>query len=180
MRVHVGVLVCALMTATATADGQSAAPRRSNVFSVHPAGWETSPNLALEYERRIAQAVTLGLTTELGVLGREHDGRIQSASIVSRYFLSGDAWRGLSLGASFGSRQAPNFGQYRLYGQPATVPRTTSALMMDYHWLAGSDKRLYFSVGTGVEATWRSREARRQAGVPLARPTARLSLGLAF
>jgi hypothetical protein len=180
MRVRVSLLVCALVTIPGSMAGQSSAPCRNNVFSVHPAGYETSPNLALEYERRIAPSVTLGLTAQLGLLSREHDRRIQAASVEARYFFSGDAWRGLSLGASVGSRQAPNFFSYRQYNQPSTTPRTTTALLVDYHWLVGTQKRLYLGLGTGLEATWRSREARVQAGTPLARPTGRVSIGVAF
>ena len=180
MRVRVSLLACALVAIPSLVAGQSFAPRRNNVFSVHPAGYETSPNLALEYERRVTPSVTLGLTAQLGLLSREHDGRIQAASIEGRYFFSGDAWRGLSLGAAVGSRQAPNFSSYRLYSQPPTAPRTTTALLVDYHWLVGNGRRFYVGLGTGVEATWRSREARAQTGTPLARPTGRLSIGVAF
>jgi hypothetical protein len=181
MRAHFLVLAGALMAAgTATSAQTVAQPRRANVFSIHPSGVETSVGMAFVYERRVSDAVTIGLSSDLGVLGRPHDGSLQSTSIGVRYFFSGDAWRGLSLGASIGSRQAPNYSMYRLYGQPATVPRTTTAALLDYHWLVGPSKRLYLATGAGVEATWRSRQARLDAGVPLARPTARLSLGIAF
>jgi hypothetical protein len=178
MRALLVSLACAFLVAAGSLRAQQ--PRRANVFSVHPAGAETSLGLAFEYERRVGQAVTLGLTTDLGAFSRDRDGLPRSASIGARYFFSGEAWRGLSLGTSLGSRQAPNFSTYRLYGQPATVARTTTAVLLDYHWLLGADSRVYLGTGAGIEATWRSRAARLNAGVPLARPTARVSLGIAF
>ena len=70
MRVCVSLLLYGIITIAGSAGAQSSAPRRSNGFSVHPAAYETSPNLALTYERRIAKAVTLGLTSQLGLLSR--------------------------------------------------------------------------------------------------------------
>ena len=177
MKVFRYVLVAAIasMAAAASASAQSASENRAgmprmNLISSNPIGvlfeWYNA-----EYER------ALNTTTSLGVAATSYDlddVRYSSIDGIARYYPSGRALRGFSIGMSAGFVDVDDKNDGCQFCEDESGTAATIGVRGDYVWILGRDQR--FSVATGIGA---KRLLGRDIGTE-GLPIGRLSIGYAW
>jgi hypothetical protein len=145
--VHVTLLVPLATTGFAqeSTAGQSAA--YNQVISANPFGWILVPWYNGEYERKVTERATIGLSASRLPWG---DGNgVYSLNMALRYYPNGNAFRGFYLG--------PRAGVFWVSQESRTPSRTTSVrtriglgFELGYAWLVGSERHLSVSIGGGA------------------------------
>jgi hypothetical protein len=173
-------LVLAPMAA-ATAQGAAAAPMPKNVISIQPLAAMFTV-LAAEYERRGGSSWTWGL----GVTNWSPDDdagnelTYTSGDLKLRYYPSGNALQGFSLGASVGFTSVKNENATSTPPVEEEVSGGTLGVLLEYQWLLGASKKFAVALGAGAKML-QVDEDEISTGEFLARyPTARVSVGFAF
>ena len=162
-------LVSAAVGAQAPTPAPAPAPR-STVLSVQPFQ-AIAAIFAGEVERAVSPTVTVGL----GATGW-YPGALSytSAELKARYYVDGQPFERLSVGASVGfTRVAEDVGT----GSSTSGP--TAGAMVDYGWLLGKERALYVGIGAGGKVLFVD-VGGFVRNVALRYPTVRMSVGRAF
>ncbi len=146
--VHVTLLVTLATTGFAqeSTAGQSAA--HNQVISANPFGWILVPWYNGEYERKVTERATIGLSGSKLPWGDA--GGVYSLNMALRYYPSGNAFRGFYLGPRVGMFWVSQ--EFRTPSGTTTSVRTRIGLGLElgYAWLIGSERHLSVSIGGGA------------------------------
>lgn len=158
----VAVTLTLLLTVTTTGIAQESTGNQSasyrQVVSANPFGWILLPWYNAEYERRVAERITVALS------GSEIDwgdgGGFYSVNAAFRYYPSGTPFRGFYLGPRIGVFwESPGLDDAELPRYDADAgfgPHLGLGLEMGYAWLLGAERHLSISVGGGATRIFNS------------------------
>ena len=168
--VGAAIAVTATASSAQTVEGSRTGIRRTNLVSANPIGilfeWYNG-----EYERALSSIVSLAGAASAYDLD---DTDYQSVDGIIRYYPSGKALRGFSIGASVGYINLDEdfddcFGCVEEDGSSATL-----GVRADYVWILGRDQR--FAAAAGIGAKRLLSDNLGTEGVPIGR----LSIGYAW
>jgi hypothetical protein len=164
----------------AQASAQQATP--AQYIAINPLG-VIFELYSLEFERRITPTASLGASTTYWASGFDEtdaSGDISYWSIdaKARYYPSARALEGLALGGLFGlttlsGSLTDDTGRETDRGRALSI-----GIVLDYNWLLGAQNRFFIGTGLGAKRLFALDVA--ESDIPLAYPTARLSVGFAF
>ena len=147
----VAVAVTLIATLTTTAIAQEPVVRDSadyrQVLSANPLGLILLPWYNGEYERKVTEGVTLGLSGSRLPWG---DGSgFYSVSTAFRYYPNGTTFKGFYLGPRIGLFWVSQ-GQDIVGIEEDRGPHLGLGFELGYAWLLGSDQHLSMSIGGGA------------------------------
>ena len=153
------VAVTLIVTLAVTAIAQEPVVRDSadyrQVLSANPLGLILFPWYNGEYERKITEGVTLGLSGSR--LPSGDGGGFYSVNTAFRYYPNGTIFRGFYLGPRIGLFWVSNrFVHYTDQGQDVVGieldrgPHLGLGFELGYAWLLGSERHLSMSIGGGA------------------------------
>jgi hypothetical protein len=166
------VAAAAILPFAAVSAQQKALP--ANVLSFQPLNAMLTIYSA-EYERRVGTSMTFGVGGTYWDAGSEDNVKYNSGDIKLRYYPSGQALAGFSLGASAGFASVTGndgAGTERTEGVPSF------GVLLEYQWLMGQTNSFGLALGAGAKKLFI--EEADVANVVVAYPTARVSIGWAF
>jgi hypothetical protein len=175
MRKRLAVLAATLALPLATAASQEmAAPR--NVISIQPFNAMFTVFTA-EYERAQGKAWTWGLGATNWSAGDEGDKvTYTSGDLKLRYYPSGAALMGFSIGGSLGfTSVASECSICTPTEESASGPNL--GVLLEYQWLLGAKKNFAIALGAGAKALMISEDDVSASDFVARYPTARISIG---
>ena len=146
----VAVAVTLIATLTTTAIAQEPVVRDSadyrQVLSANPLGLILLPWYNGEYERKVTEGVTLGLSGSR--LPRGDGGGFYSVNTAFRYYPNGTTFKGFYLGPRIGLFWVSQ-GQDVVGIEEDRGPHLGLGFELGYAWLLGSEQHLSMSIGGG-------------------------------
>ena len=147
----VAVAVTLIATLTTTAIAQEPVVRDSadyrQVLSANPLGLILLPWYNGEYERKVTERVTLGLSGSRLPWG--DGGGFYSVNIAFRYYPNGTTFKGFYLGPRIGLFWVSQ-GQDVVGIEEDRGPHLGLGFELGYAWLLGSEQHLSMSIGGGA------------------------------
>ena len=147
----VAVAVTLIATLTTTAIAQEPVVRDSadyrQVLSANPLGLILLPWYNGEYERKVTERVTLGLSGSRLPWG--DGGGFYSVNTAFRYYPNGTTFKGLYLGPRIGLFWVSQ-GQDVVGIEEDRGPHLGLGFELGYAWLLGSEQHLSMSIGGGA------------------------------
>lgn len=147
----VAVAVTLIATLTTTAIAQEPVVRDSadyrQVLSANPLGLILLPWYNGEYERKVTEGVTLGLSGSRLPWG--DGGGFYSVNTAFRYYPNGTTFKGFYLGPRIGLFWVSQ-GQDIVGIEEDRGPHLGLGFELGYAWLLGSDQHLSMSIGGGA------------------------------
>ena len=147
----VAVAVTLIATLTTTAIAQEPVVRDSadyrQVLSANPLGLILLPWYNGEYERKVTERVTLGLSGSRLPWG--DGGGFYSVNTAFRYYPNGTTFKGLYLGPRIGLFWVSQ-GQDVVGIEEDRGPHLGLGFELGYAWLLGSEQHLSMSIGVGA------------------------------
>lgn len=147
----VAVAVTLIATLTTTAIAQEPVVRDSadyrQVLSANPLGLILLPWYNGEYERKVTEGVTLGLSGSRLPWG--DGGGFYSVNAAFRYYPNGTTFKGLYLGPRIGLFWVSQ-GQDVVGIEEDRGPHLGLGFELGYAWLLGSEQHLSMSIGFGA------------------------------
>ena len=147
--IAVTLLVALPVTVIAQESVAHASINHHQVLSTNPFGLILVPWYNGEYERKVAERVTLGLSGSRLPWGNENGNGFYSVNTALRYYPSGTIFRGFYLG--------PRIGLFWLSQEQDVVdsdedlgPRFGFGFELGKAWLLGSERHLSISIGFGA------------------------------
>ena len=160
-----------LMTAVA----QSPAPR--NVISLQPLSAMMTVYSG-EFERQATKSVSWGVGATYWSAGDSGDEvNYTSGDLKLRYYPSGSALAGFSLGMSAGFS---NVGAKSTSGVDESVGGPSIGILLEHQWLMGAKKSFALSLGGGAKMLMVNEDEVTNSTFTARYPTARVSIGYAF
>lgn len=176
MRNKVLAVAAAALMPFAAASAQNAAPR--NVISVQPLNAMMTVYSG-EYERQVGTAVTFGVGgTYWNASEAGDEASYTSGDIKLRYYPSGAALAGFSLGASGGFTQVSARDAGSTIDESESGP--TFGVLLEYQWLMGAKKSFSLALGAGAKMLFVNEDNVTNASFTARYPTARVSIGYAW
>jgi hypothetical protein len=175
MRNKVLAVAAALLLPFAVASAQKNVPH--NVISIQPLNAVYTAYSA-EYERRTGSAWTLGVGgTHWNVGDTGNEVTYQSADVKVRYYPSGNALMGFSLGGMAGYTSVAGKSSSG-FDEKASAP--TFGILLEYQWLMGASKNFGLAIGAGAKSVMIDKDKITSSSFISAYPTSRVSIGYAF
>lgn len=169
--------VIALVAALATPVANAAAQRPHNVIPVQPFSAMLTA-LSAEYELALLPKLSFGVggtSWSVGASGNELTYKSGDAKL--RYYFSGEAPSGLSIGASVGYSAIR--GELES-GEQGTAGAASYGALAEYQLLLGANKRYVVAVGAGVKSLHIDDDKFTHKKFLTSYPTGRFSVGFAF
>ena len=175
MRNHVLLAGAALAISAANVAAQSVRPH--SVVSVQPFSAMLTA-IAAEYELAVLPKLSLGVggtSWSIGASGNELEYKSGDAKL--RYYFSGEAPSGLSIGGSIGYSAIR--GELES-GEQGSAGAASYGALVEYQLLLGANKRFALGVGAGVKSLHIDDDKFTNRKFLTSYPTGRFSVGFAF
>jgi hypothetical protein len=170
------IVVAVLVPLTAASTQEFVGP--SNVLSFQPINAVLEAYSA-EYERKVGQAVTVGIG---GTYWNPGDGidelTYSSGDLKLRYYPQERALMGFSFGAMVGYTSVS--GTNGTDGSDESASGASFGFLLEHQWLMGSKRNFAVALGVGAKAVMVKEESFSSGDFTARYPTARISVGFAF
>ena len=171
LRWPLAALLLSLSTALPLAAQGGFAPppvSHSRIVSINPLFLVFLGTISADYEQRVAQSVTLGASVSSFSLSKADYLTVEGKA---RYYLSGRALDGVSIGASLGAVSL------RADESDASGTAAVIGFLGERQWLVGPEERLALTAGVGASRLFFGPDDRAFRTVL---PSVRLSIGWGF